>query len=70
MEEGLAAKAMELLSLKNIQVKRETCTLLAHLVSDNKPLVETFIKSGLISKLLHIINADSREVILIMIPLV
>jgi len=62
MQEGLALKLLELLSIKNTQTKHEVCTVLSNLVSDNQPLLDIYIESGIISKLLYIIRAETKEV--------
>jgi len=62
MQEGLALKLLELLSIKNTQTKNEVCTVLSNLVSDNQPLLDIYIESGIISKLLYIIRAETKEV--------
>ncbi len=64
MENGLAMKLLTLLSIKNVQTKKEVCMILSTLLSDNKPLLTIYVETGIISKLLYIIQADSKEVTL------
>jgi len=63
MIKGLAGKLLELISVKNTQTKMEACVVLSHLVSENQILLDIYIQSGIISKLLYIIRAETKEVL-------
>jgi len=62
MQQGLAGKFIELLGIKNIQVKKEVCIVLSTLIAQNKPLLEIYINSGIISKMLYILRVGSKDV--------
>jgi len=62
MNQGLAGKLLELLSGKNIQIKKEVCIVLSTLIAQNNPLLEIYINSGIISKMLYIIRVDSKDI--------
>ncbi len=62
MQQGLAAKFVELLGIKNGLIKKEICRMLATFVAQNNPLLELYINSGVISKLLYTIRAGSKDV--------
>ena len=63
MQQGLAAKFVELLGIKNGLIKKEICRMLATFVAQNNPLLELYINCGVISKLLYTIRAGSKDVI-------
>jgi len=69
MQQGLAAKFVELLGMKNTLVKKEICRVLSALVAQNNPLLELYINFGIISKMLYIIRAESKDVTKIIFPL-
>ena len=62
MQQGLATKFVELLGMKNSLVKKEICRVLSILVAQNSPLLELYINLGVISKMLYIIRAGSKDV--------
>ena len=65
MHEGLAPKFLELLSIANLQTKKEACVALSSLLTQNQQLIDILIDASIISKLLYIIRAENREVILL-----
>ena len=62
MQQGLAAKFVELLGMKDTLVKKEICRVLSTLISQNSPLLELYISEMYWQLCIHIEMCNTFEV--------